>query len=185
VTGHPRWCLRLNSACALPPPRSAGTVRPRPATRGGKTVLARTLASLVAAASRDALGRQMSGALMRRWLLGTYADHRDRTRREESPRRLSGSAARDSRARLRSAGPAPRAAAAQHRHAVCGSAGTLNCIADFRQSPEGPSRCVVHAGHRRFSSRAASIFWTTMLVSVRVCVSLGPVTWQTKELRAK
>ena len=45
----------------------AGTGRPRPASAVRKTVAARTLAALVVAASRDALGRHMSGALMRRW----------------------------------------------------------------------------------------------------------------------
>ena len=45
---------------------------------------------------RDAVGRHLPGALMRRWLCGNYADHIDRSRREES-------LARDFR--LRSASP--------------------------------------------------------------------------------
>jgi hypothetical protein len=53
----------------------------------------------------------MSGALMRRWWRGIYADHRARTRREESPRRFSRSALRfaerEDEARLRSTWPAP------------------------------------------------------------------------------
>ena len=65
----------------LPCAGRAGTGRPRPASAGRKTVAARTLAALAVAASRDALGRQMPGALMRRWSRGIYADHRDRTRR--------------------------------------------------------------------------------------------------------
>jgi len=77
-----------------------------------KTVAARTLAALASAAStRDARGRQMSGAQMRRWWRGIYADHTDRTR-------LRGIAApgfplrrasliRRTKRRLRSAWPAP------------------------------------------------------------------------------
>jgi hypothetical protein len=62
---------------------------------------------------RDALGRQTSGALMRRWSLEVYADHTDRTRREESPRRFSCSAAH---------GPLQTDAAVQHRHGAGGAA---------------------------------------------------------------
>ena len=57
---------------------------------------------------------------MRRWWRGIYADHRDRTRRGESPRRFCGSAAQTDAARLRSARPAPGAASGQHRHAAGG-----------------------------------------------------------------
>ena len=48
---------------------------------------------LGAAASRDACGRHMPGAPMRRWSREIYADHMGGTRREESPRPFSGSAA--------------------------------------------------------------------------------------------
>ena len=46
-----------------------------PLLRGGKTVSAHTLASLALAASRDACGRQLPGALMRRWSRGIYGSH--------------------------------------------------------------------------------------------------------------
>ena len=93
-----------------PETRRTGTGRPRPASAVRKTVAAHTLAPLAPAASTDARGRQMSGAQMRRWWSGIYADHRDRTRREESPRRFSRSAAlrlSGHEARLRSTWPAP------------------------------------------------------------------------------
>jgi len=53
------------------------------------------------------------------WWFEIYADHRDRTRREESPRRFSCFAAR---------GPLQTAAAAQHRHGAGGqrSAGSID-----------------------------------------------------------
>ena len=134
-----RWDSRRSQPLVSPPPhdscgcrqtlrrpetRRTGTGRPRPASAVRKTVAAHTLAPLDSAASTDARGRQMSGAQMRRWWRGIYADHRDRTRREESPRRFSRSAAlrrsggrsADSAAR----GPLQTAAAAQHRHVAGG-----------------------------------------------------------------
>ena len=72
----------------------------------------------------------MPGAPMRRWRRGIYADHRDRTRRKESPRRFSGFdglrcdlTKRSSAAR----GPLQTGAAAQRRHAREGSASPSNC----------------------------------------------------------
>jgi hypothetical protein len=110
-----------SKGCPLPCTRRAGTGRPRPASAVRKT--SRLIPSLRsttrrvrmrpstdsgrAELRRSALGRQMSGALMRRWSFEIYADHRDRTRREESPRRFSCFAAR---------GPLQTAAAVQHRH---------------------------------------------------------------------
>jgi hypothetical protein len=101
-------CIHVRPTPCEPLPllRSAGTVRPRPAARAGKSASARTLAALDAAASTDAFGRHMSGALMRRWLFGIYADHMGRTRRDES-------AAADFRLRLALAslrGPRPDSA---------------------------------------------------------------------------
>ncbi len=54
---------------------------------------------------------------MRRWLFGAYADHTNRTRREESPRRFSCSA---DCAHSAARGPLQTAAAAQHRHGAGG-----------------------------------------------------------------
>ena len=82
---------RPDTASTGAAPALAGCV---PLPRGGKTVSARTLASLDVAASRDACGRQLPGALMRRWSRGIYADHIDRTRRAESLRPFSGCAVR-------------------------------------------------------------------------------------------
>jgi hypothetical protein len=63
---------------------------------------------------------------MRRWALEIYADHTDRTRREESLRPVSGFAV-----------PSPRyrASAAQHRHCAGGSVrvNTLTAL-PFNQS---------------------------------------------------
>ena len=84
-------------------------VRARLPRSGKPSRLVRSLRSS-SRLSRDARGRQMPGALMRRWSRGIYADHRDRTRREESPRRFSGSDGlrwHADEARLRSAWPAP------------------------------------------------------------------------------
>ena len=98
-------CPRLSAAVSAPRrhwPSAADCA-------GRKPVAAHALAALAPAASRDARGRHMSGALMRRWLSGIYADHRDRTR-DESRRRFSCSAARrrpTRDARLRGACPAP------------------------------------------------------------------------------
>jgi hypothetical protein len=88
-------------------------------------------AGVAAAASRDACERQMSGAQMRRWSRGSYADHTGRTRREESLRPLSGFALR----RL-----APRAPAGQHRHPARGS-----WVADMCR----PFGCVASAFRRK------------------------------------
>ena len=89
---------RLQSAPMALPPRCAGPglAGRGPLPRGGKTVSARTLAPLDHAASTDAVGRHLPGALMRRWWRGIYANHTGGTRREESRRRFSGCAARAS-----------------------------------------------------------------------------------------
>ena len=55
--------------------RSAGLVRPRPPSASRKTACARTLAPLAPAASRDARGRHMPSALMRRWLSDGRGSH--------------------------------------------------------------------------------------------------------------
>jgi hypothetical protein len=57
----------------------------------------------------------MSGALMRRWPFGIYADHMERTRREESLRPFSGCAVRASLQGPRSVS----AAAAAERGVEC------------------------------------------------------------------
>src|SRR5262245_8523950 len=105
-----RWTARFEGLPAALP-RRAGAGRPRPASAVRKIVAAHTLATLDAAASRDALGRQMSGGIIAGGDLGIYADHRARTRREESPRRFSCFAVR---------GPLQTAAAVQHRHVAGG-----------------------------------------------------------------
>jgi hypothetical protein len=123
--------------------RRAGAGRPRPASAVRKIVAAHTLAPLADAASRDALGRHMSGAPMRRWSLEIYADHTDRTRREESPRRFSCSA---DFAHSAARGPLQTAAAVQYRHGAGGRRcrgcrptlrrfrGAGNCLGSSRMS---------------------------------------------------
>ena len=78
---------------------------------------------------------------MRRWWRGIYADHRDRTRREESPRRFSCSAALRcyDEARLRSAWPAPdgrgRPAPARRGRAATGLGHRPLVTFAFRRKP--------------------------------------------------
>ena len=137
-----RWRTMAQPQAALP--RRAGAGRTRPAPRGGKTVSARTLAALAVAASRDARVRHMPGAQMRRWWRGIYADHRDRTRRAESPRRFScfgkrrwHSTTRGSAAR----GPLQTGAAAQHRHGPGGQRVILRSVLpDLLESTGSGSR---------------------------------------------
>ena len=86
-----RLWLSPNSCAALKRAAPALAVRDRLPRSGKPSRLIPSL-TLAPAASTDARGRQMSGAQMRRWWCGIYADHRDRTRREESPRRLPRSA---------------------------------------------------------------------------------------------
>ena len=110
-----RACAEKPTASALDQVHRAGTARPasRFRTPGKRS----RLIPFAAAASRDACGRYMPGAPMRRWSGGIYADPMARTRREESPRPFSGSAVLNfAENRLRSARRAPRAAAGQHRH---------------------------------------------------------------------
>ena len=65
-------------------------------------------ASIEAGGASEAILMQVQ-ALMRQWSLGIYADHIDRTRREESPRALSGCALRSRRSDgLGQPAPAPR-----------------------------------------------------------------------------
>ena len=59
------WKHQWNDS-SLPCTRRAGTGRPRPASAVRKIVAAHTLATLVPRRVRDALGRHMPGALMRR-----------------------------------------------------------------------------------------------------------------------
>ena len=94
---------------------------------------------------------------MRRCLLGIYADHTDPTRREESLRPFSGSAARAScEGRLRLRRLAPRTSAGQHRHCARGSRNGCvscdlpnRCRTDTCQSPihvARPSRLLAFRG---------------------------------------
>jgi len=112
--------------------------------KGGKPSRLIPSLTLAPAASTDARGRQMSGAQMRRWSCRIYADHRDRTRRAESPRRFScfgerrcHPTTRDSAAR----GPLQTGPAAQHRHGPEGQRVILRrVIPDLRESTGSGSR---------------------------------------------
>jgi hypothetical protein len=95
----------------------------------------------------------MSGALMRRWLLGIYADHTGRTRREESLRPFSGCAALSFEGRLRLAlaslrGPRPASTGTAHAAATWGSGSIL----DDKGSAVQPSRT-------RFECEPHRSFW--------------------------
>ena len=119
---------------ALPLTRRAGTGRPRPTPRAGKSSpLVPSLRSL----PRRVGTRLGDRCQAHRCAGGSQdgADHTDRTRREESPRRLSGSAAldfsRSSAARAPLRGPRPSSAGPSHAAAPADFDFPLLVIARF------------------------------------------------------